>query len=81
MLFALISARYEQRPLLITVDRLVNHAIPFELNVDSYHRRTVMDNKCSRGRPATRATLKTSHAVSPSDNDAMDPPYSPGKQR
>ena len=92
-MFELISARYEQRSLLITanqpfgewiklvrdpgkivisVTRLVHHATLFELNVDSYRRRTAMENKRSQGRPATRATLKTSHSVSPSDTGDTD---------
>lgn len=50
-----------------------------ELNVDSYRRRTAMANKRSRGRPATGATLKTSHSVSPSDNGSTDLPGSPGE--
>jgi DNA replication protein DnaC len=100
VLFELISARYEQRSLLITanqpfgewgkifpdpamtlaaVDRLVHHATLFELNVDSYRRRTAMDNKRSRGRPATCATSKTSQPVSLSDNDAPDLPFLPGE--
>jgi DNA replication protein DnaC len=100
VLFELISARYEQRSLLITanqpfgewgkifpdpamtlaaVDRLVHHATLFELNVDSYRRRTAMDNKRSRGRPATCATSKTSQPVSLSDNDAPDLPCLPGE--
>lgn len=53
---------------LAAVDRLVHHATIFELNVDSYRRRSAMENKRGRGRPATRATTKTSHPVSPSDN-------------
>jgi hypothetical protein len=61
------------------LDRLVHHATLFELNVDSYRRRTAMDNKRSRGRPATRATRKTSHSVSPGDNDAPDLPCLPGE--
>ncbi len=101
VLFELISARYEQRSLLITanqpfgewgkifpdpamtlaaVDRLVHHATLFELNVDSYRRRTAIDNKRSRGRPPTRATLKTSHSVSPSDTDVNDTACAPGKE-
>ena len=89
VLFELISARYEQRSLLITanqpfgewgkifpdpamtlaaVDRLVHHATIFELNVDSYRRRTAIENKRGPGRPATRATIKTTEDVSPSDN-------------
>lgn len=61
---------------LAAVDRLVHHATLFELYVDSYRRRTAMDNKRSRGRPATR---KTSHPVSPSDNDVPDLPCLPGE--
>lgn len=80
VLFELISARYEQRSILITanqpfgewgrifpdpamtlaaVDRLVHHATIFELNVDSYRRRTALEQKRSRGRPAARATITT----------------------
>ena len=65
---------------LAAVDRLVHHATLFELNVDSYRRRTAMDNKRSRGRPATRATLKTSHSVSSSDTDAIDATCAPSKE-
>jgi len=89
VLFELISARYEQRSLLITanqpfgewgrifpdpamtlaaVDRLVHHATIFELNVDSYRRRTALEQKRVRGRPASRATIKTSAAVTLRDN-------------
>ena len=64
---------------LAAVDRLVHHATLFELNVDSYRRRTDMDNKRSQGRPATCATIKTSHLVSPSDNDATNTPCPPGE--
>jgi DNA replication protein DnaC len=52
---------------LAAVDRLVHHATIFELNVDSYRRRTAMENKRGRGRPPNRATTKTSQPVSPSD--------------
>jgi len=93
VLFELISARYEQRSLLITanqpfgewgkifpdpamtlaaVDRLVHHATIFELNVDSYRRRTALEQKRARGRPATRATIKTSAAVTLSDNQPVE---------
>ena len=81
VLFELISARYENRSMLITanqpfgewdkifpdpamtlaaVDRLVHHATIFELNVESYRRRTALEQKRGRGRPASRATTKTS---------------------
>lgn len=89
VLFELISARYEQRSVLITanqpfgewgkifpdpamtlaaVDRLVHHATIFELNVDSYRRRTALEHKRGRGRPATRATIKTSVPETARDN-------------
>ena len=73
MLFELITARYEQRSLLLTanqpfskwdsifpdptmtlaaVDRLVHRATIFELNVESYRRRTAMQHKRAQQRPA-----------------------------
>lgn len=81
VLFELISARYEQRSLLITanqpfgewgkifpdqamtlaaIDRLVHHAIIFEMNVESYRRKAAIERKRGAGRPPTRATSKTS---------------------
>ena len=53
---------------LAAVDRLVHHATIFELNVDSYRRRTAIEKKRGPGRPATRATIKSSEDVSLSDN-------------
>ena len=73
VLFELISARYEQRSLLLTanqpfgewdeifsepamtvaaIDRLVHRATIFELNVESYRRRTAIENKRNRQRAA-----------------------------
>lgn len=49
---------------LAAVDRLVHHATILELNVDSYRRRTAIENKRGPGRPATRATIKTTEEVS-----------------
>jgi DNA replication protein DnaC len=57
---------------LAAVDRLVHHASIFELNVDSYRRKAALETKRSRGRPATRATIKTSEVVSLSDNLPAD---------
>jgi hypothetical protein len=57
---------------LAAVDRLVHHATIFELNVDSYRRRSAMENKTGRGRPPTRATSKTTRPVSLSDNQLDD---------
>jgi DNA replication protein DnaC len=45
---------------LAAVDRLVHHATIFEMNVESYRRRAAMERKRGPGRPATRATAKTS---------------------
>jgi DNA replication protein DnaC len=53
---------------LAAVDRLVHHATIFELNVDSYRRRTAIETKRGRGRPATRATIKNTATAVPSDN-------------
>lgn len=89
VLFELISARYEQRSLLITanqpfgewgrifpdpamtlaaVDRLVHHATIFEMNVESYRRKTAMEEKRAKGRPASRATIKNVSPPSLRDN-------------
>ena len=76
VLFELITARYEQRSLLLTanqpfgkwhsifpdpamtlaaVDRLVHRATIFELNVDSYRRRSALETKRQRRPPAQHA--------------------------
>ena len=44
---------------LAAVDRLVHHSTIFEMNVESYRRKTAFDNRRGPGRPPTRATLKT----------------------
>ncbi len=44
---------------LAAVDRLVNHATIFEMNVESYRRRVALERKRGPGRPPTRATAKT----------------------
>ena len=48
---------------LAAVDRLVHHAIIFEMNVESYRRRQAIDKKRGRGRPASYATLANSGAA------------------
>ena len=48
-----------------------DRATIFELNVDSYRRRTALAHKRptnARGQPATRATPNTSKAVEPPDS-------------
>ena len=49
---------------LAAVDRLVHHSTLFELNVESYRRRSAMESKRGRGRPAKQATSKTSQLAS-----------------
>lgn len=53
---------------LAAVDRLVHHSTIFELNVESYRRRSALDTKRGRGRPATKATAKSR----PSPADTQD---------
>lgn len=54
---------------LAAVDRLVHHATIFEMNVDSYRRRTALARKKQGpGRTANYATIKNVGAVTPSDN-------------
>jgi hypothetical protein len=42
---------------LAAVDRLVHHAIIFELNVESYRRRQAVDRKQGPGPPTNQATI------------------------
>jgi DNA replication protein DnaC len=48
---------------LAAVDRLVHHATIFEMNVESYRRRSAMEAKRKRGRPASYATIKNSAQI------------------
>jgi DNA replication protein DnaC len=57
---------------LAAVDRLVHHATIFEMNVESYRRRSAMEAKRQRGRPAAYATIRNSaeiDAARQSDDD------------
>jgi DNA replication protein DnaC len=45
---------------LAAVDRLVHHATIFEMNVDSYRRKSALKKTAGPGRPAARATIKSS---------------------
>jgi len=49
----------DQAMTLAAIDRLVHHAIIFEMNVESYRRKTAVERKRGAGRPPTRATTKT----------------------
>ena len=100
VLFELISARYEQRSMLITanqpfgqweaifpdggmtvaaIDRLVHGASIFELNVDSYRRRTAIENKRTQRRRPEAPSTATDQADSSSQEDRgrLTPPHSP----
>ena len=46
---------------LAAVDRLVHHSTIFEMNVESYRRRSAMEAKRQRGRPASYATIKNTN--------------------
>jgi DNA replication protein DnaC len=48
---------------LAAVDRLVHHATIFEMNVESYRRRTAMEAKRARGRPAAFATINNTPQI------------------
>lgn len=48
---------------LAAVDRLVHHATIFEMNVESYRRRTAMEAKRKRGRPAAYATINNTSLI------------------
>ena len=60
---------------LAAVDRLVHHATIFELNVDSYRRRTAIERKQGRGRPPGSATIKTNPTVAP--RQSTEEPHTP----
>ncbi|MFC3059665.1 ATP-binding protein, partial [Paenirhodobacter populi] len=48
---------------LAAVDRLVHHATIFEMNVESYRRRSAIEAKRQRGRPAAFATIKNTPGI------------------
>jgi DNA replication protein DnaC len=47
----------DQAMTLAVIDRLVHHATIFEMNVESYRRRTALERKRGPGRPPVRATI------------------------
>ena len=48
---------------LAAVDRLVHHATIFEMNVESYRRRSALESKRERGRPASFATIRNAPSI------------------
>jgi len=59
---------------LAAVDRLVHHATIFEMNVDSYRRKTAVQRRTGPGRPPTRATINENTRLSRTDNQAAPTP-------
>ena len=60
---------------LAAVDRLVHRSMLFELNVESYRRRSAIEAKRGPGRPAVRATPKNAHpTASPEISESEDDP-------
>lgn len=53
---------------LAAVDRLVHHATIFEMNVESYRRRSALQRQSKAGRPPTYATIKATEDLSRRDN-------------
>jgi DNA replication protein DnaC len=58
---------------LAAVDRLVHHATIFEMNVESYRRRSAMEAKRQRGRPSAFATIKSSSPFVAERQSESDP--------
>ena len=59
---------------LAAVDRLVHHATIFEMNVESYRRKTAVQRRTGPGRPPTRATINENDRLSGRDNHTAPPP-------
>ncbi len=53
---------------LAAIDRLVHHSTIFEMNVESYRRRTAINRQRGPGRPPSRATPKTLKKILARDN-------------
>lgn len=56
----------DQAMTLAAIDGLVHHATIFEMNVDSYRRKTAIERTKGAGRPPTRATITSSSRKNPS---------------
>ncbi|WP_027681808.1 IS21-like element helper ATPase IstB [Rhizobium leguminosarum] len=66
---------------LAAVDRLVHHATIFEMNVESYRRRSAMEAKRQRGRPASYATIKNTHELVAERQSETDDPLASDNHR
>ena len=65
---------------LAAIDRLVHRATIFELNVESYRRRTAVETHRRRGRIASRATPANTQ-VTPPDGAASKTNQKPGNNQ
>lgn len=63
----------EQAMTLAAIDRLVHRATIFELNVESYRRRTAVETKRGRGRIATKATPANTEVKLPGSASSKEP--------
>ena len=54
------ARRDPDQAMTLAVDRLVHHATIFEMNVDSYRRRSAVESVKGPGRPPSRATFRSS---------------------
>jgi DNA replication protein DnaC len=57
---------------LAAVDRLVHHATIFEMNVESYRRKTAIQRRNGPGRPPARATISENARLSRHDNQIAE---------
>jgi DNA replication protein DnaC len=62
----------DQAMTLAAIDRLVHHSSIFEMNVESYRRRTALQRQTRAGRPPTYATAKATEELSRRDNQDDD---------
>jgi DNA replication protein DnaC len=57
---------------LAAVDRIVHHATIFEMNVESYRRKTALERRSGPGRPPARATITENSRLSRHDNQTAE---------
>ena len=57
---------------LAAVDRIVHHATIFEMNVESYRRKTALERRSGPGRPPARATTTENSRLSRHDNQTAE---------
>jgi len=63
------------------IDRLVHHAVIFEMNAESYRRRTALARQSSDTSAATGRARRAARATAPSDTRRGEPLASDTRQR